>query len=439
MAERQLEQGVEPATSPARKRATRRVSVWWRWLGLVVVVGFGIRIGYILGWWDPLKLVGDAVYYHVGANLLADGKGFLHPIEVAFNFRETPGADHPPAYIIYLAVASKVGFRTALGHQVWSAVLGTATIVIVALTGRRLGGQRVGLIAAGLAAVSPSMWMPDSGVMAETLAIFTTSLVLLAAYRCWEQPRPMSGALLGAALGLAALTRSELLLLAPLIVVPLVWFRRKEAARPLAVFVTAAVVTAATIAPWALHNLSRFDEPVLLSNQLDRTMAASWCDETFEGPWIGYKSYECLRRADAGAATPAARRENNERAWKRYADKHVAQVPVVTAARAGRMWGLFRPFQQLDAETPAGAPSAPAVGGMIATWVLLAVGAVGLWRLRARSVPVFPLVAPIIVVTAVAALTFGQLRYRAPAEPALILLAAVALGPLVPSWLRRGS
>jgi hypothetical protein len=50
-----------------------------------------------------------------------------------------------------------------------------------------------------------------------------------------------------------------------------------------------------------------------------------------------------------------------------------------------------------------------------------------------RDVPIWPLIAvPAIVVIAVA-LTFGQTRYRAPAEPVVVLLAAVAAD----AWLRR--
>ncbi len=380
-------------------------------------------MAYIFGWWNPAQLKGDAVYYHVGGNILAEGGGFKHPIEAAFRFRTVPGADHPPAYIVYLGLASKLGFKTVLGHQIWSAVLGTGTIAIVGLVGRRIGGRRVGLVAAALAAVFPTMWMPDAWVLAETMAIFATSLVLLAAYRCWDDPGPLSAGLLGATIGLAALSRSELLLLAPLIVLPLVWFRRSQARRPIVMLVVASLVTAATIAPWALHNLSRFDEPVLLSNQLDRTMAASWCDETFAGPAIGYKSYDCLRRSDSGD-TPAEMRESSERAWKRYASDHLDRIPIVALARVGRLWGAFRPFQQADLEANLGVQYPPVLVGLVMTWVFLVAGAIGGWRLRKRAVVIFPLLAPIVAVSAIAALTFGQLRYRAPAEPAVVLLAA---------------
>jgi hypothetical protein len=62
--------------------------------------------------------------------------------------------------------------------------------------------------------------------------------------------------------------------------------------------------------------------------------------------------------------------------WCAYARDHLGRVPAVAAARIRRLWGVF------------------------------------------------PLLAPIVAVSAGAALTFGQLRYRMPADPALVLLVA---------------
>jgi hypothetical protein len=403
---------------------------WYLWLAGIVLAGFAVRLTYILGWRSPVELVGDSLYYHFGGRHLADGEGFVQPLALNYGLRRVPGADHPPAYIVYLGFFSKLGFRSVLEHQVWSAVLGSATVGVVGVVGRRIGGPAIGLIAAGLAALMPSFWLNDAWVLAETMAIFAASLVLLAAYRCWDRPTLPSAAVLGLTFGLAALSRSELLLLAPLVVLPLAWYRRRAIRRPVALVAVAAATTVASIAPWALYNLSRFDdETVLLSNQLDRTMAASWCDSGFYGENIGYKSYNCLKRAETGR-TDAERRRSDERAWKRYAEDHVERIPLVAAARVGRLWYVFRPFHQLDREIDfSGAERPAAFSVMVLTWVSMVSGAVGAWKLRRNRVPLSPLLAMLVVVSATAAITFGQLRYRAPAEPALALLMAAAFLP----------
>jgi len=332
---------------------------------------------------------------------------------------------------VFLALPSRLGLDSVLAHQLWSVLLGTISILLVALVGRRIGGPRIGLLAAGLAAVSPGMWLHDGWVMAETLSIFATALAMLATYALWDRPGPARAAALGAAVALAALSRSELLFLWPLLVLPVVWLRRSTAHRPLLSVAAAGCTTALLLAPWSIYNTARFDEVVVLSNQLDRTMAASWCDEGFSGPLRGYKAVECLRRAAGDAGDEEEERAAYAEAWRGYAADHLGEVPAVAVARIGRLLGLYRPGQQLRFETEQQpGPERPILlAAMMLTYVLLALAVVGAVRLGRAGVPRFPVLAPIIVVGASAALTFGQLRYRAPAEPALILLAAATFRP----------
>jgi 4-amino-4-deoxy-L-arabinose transferase-like glycosyltransferase len=392
-----------------------RLSPWHGWLGAIVLGALAIRLGYVIWWSAPGREAGDAVYYHVGANLLADGKGFINPITAAYQWREVPGADHPPAYIVYLAIASKLGLRSFFEHQVWSCFLGAATVVLVGFTGRRIAGPTAGLVAAALAAVFPLMWMPDGWMLSETMAMFAVAVVILAAYRCWDEPTRATRLWLGAALGLAALSRSELVLLAPLVAVPLCWYRRRSLGQAAASVLVIAAAAIAVMSPWVIHNLARFDHVVLLSDQSDGTLAAGWCDSTFYGPNIGYKSYECL--------AAAVRETDPAESWTSYGRAHIERVPVVVAARVGRVWGLFRPAQQVKLEHLFGVERGPLWLGFGMTWMMLAAAPFAAVRYRRRGTPIFPLLAPIVVVTVSVGMTFGQVRYRVPAEPALVLLA----------------
>ena len=163
------------STDPARR---------FRWaLAGIVLAGFALRLTWILVTRQHQTFGGDAGFYHLGANLLVDGKGFVSPYHPS-----RQAADHPPLYMLWLAIPSLVGLRSQLAHMVWSAVLGCASIALVGATGRQIGGTRVGLIAAGIAALYPNMWVPDGSLMAETVAIFTTALALYWAYRYWHEP-----------------------------------------------------------------------------------------------------------------------------------------------------------------------------------------------------------------------------------------------------------
>ena len=74
------------------------------------------------------------------------------------------------------------------------------------------------MVAGGFAAVYPYLWVNDGLLFSETVAITCVLLALLAACWCRQRVSPWRFAVLGGVCALAALTRAELLLLAPLLV-----------------------------------------------------------------------------------------------------------------------------------------------------------------------------------------------------------------------------
>ena len=98
-----------------------------------------------------------------------------------------------------------------------------ASCVLIGLLGRRVGGDAVGLVAAGIAAVSPNIWVNDGLVMSETVTNLTVVGALLLAFAAYDRPSTRRFAALGAMCGLAALARAELLLFVPLLAVPIAW------------------------------------------------------------------------------------------------------------------------------------------------------------------------------------------------------------------------
>ncbi len=100
-------------------------------------------------------------------------------------------------------------------------VTGTITVVGPGLLGRSLGGQRIGLVAASLAAVYPLLIVPDGALLSETLYGAALILVLAAALVPIRRPSQRSAAGLGSAVGLATLVRSEAIGLVALLAVPL--------------------------------------------------------------------------------------------------------------------------------------------------------------------------------------------------------------------------
>jgi hypothetical protein len=162
------------------------------------------------------------------------------------------------------------------------------------------------------------------------------------------------------------------------------------------------------------------------------------CDETYEGPllgWVyGFCGVDAVPVSSHDQSVDAA--ERREHAFD-YIGDHLGRLPVVVAARVGRMWHVYRPVQQTRLSQGDGRPRWASVAGVVMYWLMApvaAAGAVVLWRAQRRTLWV--LVAPIVIATLTAAAFVGQPRYRAPAEVSIVVLTAVALGAL---WRARSS
>jgi Dolichyl-phosphate-mannose-protein mannosyltransferase len=401
---------------------------WLVWLGLIAVAGLALRIAYVLITKNPRAVGGDSFYYHHGANLLVEGRGFPDPIELLQRHNEVPGAAHPPGYIVALAIPSLFRLDTFLVHQIWSCIIGAGTVFLVGITGRELAGPRVGLIAALTAAVYPNVWFYDSVVMSETLILFTTTLTILLAYR-FAKRRSIGYAIgLGVSVGAAALTRAESILLVPLLLVPLaLWLRDVDLRRRLRLLAVATGATLATTAPWVAYNLVRFEHPVFLSSNLELTLLSANCDDTYSGPFLGFWSLKCGTQfvPPKGDASVQARFYRDK--VRDYVSDHKSRVPVVVLAREGRTWGFFNVNQQITIDQIEDKELNTSRIALGMYYALVAFSVVGVVALRRRRVPLTPLLAVLGAVALTVGFVYGTTRFRAPAEVSLVLLGSVGV------------
>jgi 4-amino-4-deoxy-L-arabinose transferase-like glycosyltransferase len=404
-----------------------------RVLACITAAGLVVRLAWAVSRRN-LSIGGDAFFYHYGANLLVHGKGFIAPFQYyVFHGLHVQAADHPPLYLLFLAVPSTLGIGTPLTHLVWSASCGTATVVVVGLLGRRVGGARVGLIAAALAAVYPNIWVYDGQLLSETLAIFVATLTLLLAYRAWEQPTLRRYAALGLSCGAAALTRSELVLLVPALVFPLALTARVETRGRWQRAGLATVISIVVMSPWVAYNMTRFQHPVYLSSQLQPTLAGANCQDTYYGKELGLLTSTCL----TGVASTDDQSVTDRVLAKQvraFVRGHLSRVPAVVAVRVGRVTGLYAVRSQVDVDVVLeNRPRALSIAGLVSAYLveLAAIAGAVVIRRRRRAPgtgpPLFPLVVlPAIVVFTVAT-TYGTNRFRAAGETSLVVLAAVAV------------
>jgi 4-amino-4-deoxy-L-arabinose transferase-like glycosyltransferase len=403
---------------------------FWTWLGAIAVVGLAASLVYGLAVAPGLPARGDTLLYHYLANGIADGKGYIRPFSELQFGEPLPTAAYPPLFPLYLSFWSLLGLDSLDAHRAVSCLLAPVAVILIGLLGRRVGGARVGLIAAGLAAVYPQLVMVDGTVITEALYAPLVAAILLLTYRLLDHPTLWSGAFLGLAIGAATLTRSEAIFLVVLLALPAAVIAGRRAGRALPIALVAVAATAIVLVPWVVRNELTLGQPILFTSNSGHTAAATVCDATFDGgsPYLGFARHECALQGPCVNIRDELEQASCQRdqAW-RYMRDHAGRVPIVVGVRILRVWELYRYQDDLGYGELWSRSIPVAKAGLVMYVLLVLAGVAGLVALRRARTPLWPLLVPFLLVTISAALTFGFSRYRLAAEIPLVVLAATGI------------
>jgi len=188
-------------------------------------------------------------------------------------------------------------------------------------------------------------------------------------------------------------------------------------------------VAVAVMLPWVAYNMSRFDEPVFLSTNDGIALLGSNCETVYNGSDTGLTDLNCLKGNPRGDQSVDSR-IYRDRAFD-YISEHKGRAVVVTVARVGRTWSVFRPLDMLDYNEGEARERWVTSLGLVAFYPLLLLAVYGVVVLRRKRITQWPLLVPIAIVTIASAATYGQTRFRVPGEPSLVILGAIGLAALV--------
>ncbi len=399
-------------------------------LPLILAIAFGLRAVAGLGVHHYLHetlnrdflIQGDANGYWVLGQKLAAGEKYqiyALPRQVL----------RMPGFPAFLALSMKITGDSFLGTRMLLAIVGTVACGLVYLLGRELFDHKIGLLAAGLTAVSPTMIGFSVLILSETLfaACLVGSLIVFAKVARADRddlgPVRANGLslLAGALVAVACYVRPSWLLAAPCFVVLLVVLSAtKQRALVNGVWLFAGV--AITLMPWTIRNYQT---------------TGKWVVTTL---WVGPSLYDGLNPAATGDSDMSffdrdnlmsrmseydVDRHYRRKAWD-FVVAHPGRTLELAALKLIRFWKPWPNDEQFR-----GLWQRLAVALFFVPVCLLAVR--GWWVTRSQPWSWLLTVGPIIYFSAIHAVFVGSLRYRLPVEYPLCVMSAVGIQSLLPT------
>jgi 4-amino-4-deoxy-L-arabinose transferase-like glycosyltransferase len=308
-------------------------------------------------------------------------------------------------------------------------LLGAGTVALVGLVGRRLFGDAIGLVAAGIAALWPPFLLIATSLLSENLFL-PLMLGALAAVVHWrDDPRARWLVAAGVLVGLCALTRSNGIVLA----VPLalgVWTRSRSFAQAAALAGVAVLV----VLPWSIRSTIVVDAPVTVSTQGGYAVAGIYNDTARHDPrwpWNWGPPERDPALARAVFAKPAITEANADERLRSETRDYVLDDPAVIA-EAGwwntlRLLNLQGPGVEEVTARYLGLNEDMARLAVYGFWVLAPFAVAGAFTAAARRAPWWVWLIPVLMALSAIFTAGGLTRYRLPEDPFLIWLAACAV------------
>jgi 4-amino-4-deoxy-L-arabinose transferase-like glycosyltransferase len=410
---------------------------------VVLVAALGARIGFDEATsYRPINDAGS--YLKLATEIVDTGTYSSSHKESGAGGSRGPSAYFPPGYPYFLAAVDLVDGRRGVRSAASSArlvqsVLGVASVALIGLVAFELFGSTVALIAMALAAAYPVLIEMSGTLTAENLLI---ALVLGAVYAVLRARRARPGrpfyawvAAAGVLTGLAALTHEN----GVLVVIPLglaVWLGRPRFSRAaLAAPALLVAMAAITIAPWTVRNAVALHHFIPVTDETGITLvgtynAASAADRPVPYKWRLYYGIPA-ERARVRQARFLSEPELDSRLRSdafNYIGDHPLSPFVVAWNNTLRLLELHGSFAWRKGAIAIGLTPGTAQVGVICFWILAALALVGAFTRAARRAPRWLWVVPGLLALSVILVNVETPRFRAPVDPFLILLAALAIG-----------
>jgi 4-amino-4-deoxy-L-arabinose transferase-like glycosyltransferase len=374
----------------------------------------------------------DTFFYSWVGSALSMGDGFT--------FLGHTTAHWPPGYPFLLAGVYWLFGADTANALIANAVIGAMTVPLVYFIGLRTLGRAAAIAAAVALAVMPGQILIGDVALAETF--YTFELVGFLALAMSLDRRPRTFVVLGVVAGLAALTRGEGFLF-PLIVLG-VWAARGGMRRAWRDTAIVAVVMVLTVAPWTIRNAIVVHGFVPVATNASATLWSGHNENANGGP-VYHSPAELAALGRLSEVDASARVRDDAIDWAvHHPLRELELIPLKLKALAQGdsevvwTWINATGAQPLGkSETAVVVRLADAASYALLGALLLTVVVFGrsMWRVPAMRAMLLFLAA---AVPLYGLIYYGNVRYRIPLEPFMLLVVSRWAPVLVPYARRAG-
>lgn len=403
-----------------------------RWLSLIVAAAVVARIAFLVLFGHTLSLQTSG--YDAYAVNLIEGQGYTR-------FEDRSGdSDLPPLYPFFLAGIYKLFGRDPIPVAIVQAGLDVLVMLLLYGIGRRVGGETVGLLAAGFYGFYPYLLFQNLTLNDTGIFILLLVAGIWLAYRAADSHDWRYVAAIGGVFGLGALTKTLILLMLPMLVI--IWWHKFGWRQAIRWSLISGLVMVAVLTPWTIRNIGLHETFVLVStnggsnlHQGNNACVADYLARGWDAQWV-----DCLEKTPDTLSEVEADRWHRKQAID-YLWDHPNEWPHLFGTK---FWVLWSPAI-MPYDVPAGAKleddavlqyntrtfQAARIIHLVYFTPLLALGIIGLVMAWHDKRPVALLVVPILTVTIAYLIFHPSTRYRAPADPFVFILAAYAVSRLL--------
>lgn len=388
----------------------------------------------------------DAALYNTLGRNLADMGCFCL-------YNHHPSISRPPLWPFILAAIYTLFGKQEFYGRIFYCLIGSGTCALIYLFSRDLFGKKIALLSGILAAIYPCLFIYDGWLYTESLYTFCSTACIYTLYRLQlhyiscSEPSPGNNSwvkhawqsllhhrwplLCGLSIGLASLTRPNGVFLSGVVVFWAILFiivNKQVWKTVLTDTLLIAFIAAITILPWLYRNYQVSHSFVLVSTGIGEVLAGAYNDSVFKGGLSISGTWQPAPGSlhhDAYNYTPKDDAAETGRALN-WIHTHLSTLPYLLSLHFINMWIPYSYSHGLAFEQFPGSFEYYFMICMIYTLttpVILAafVGLFFTWKQYKHQLLVVYLFLALVVLQNV--IFYSDMRFRAPIEPMLILLA----------------